>query len=98
MANATVRLDDMCFNEFGRIDRQLGRLEEGIQSLTEIVEKQAKYIEGIHNLVKEALEQVRKEEDHTARWGLVPPNGEEPQGRGESGNGSELPFDTNEEF
>ena len=100
-ANAVVRLDEMCFAELGRIDRQLLRIEKGIQDLTGIAERQAKYIEGIHSLVKETLEQTQAEEDHhhpTVRWGLVPPNGKEPQGRGGSGSGSERQFDMNEDF
>jgi len=49
----------------------------------------------------EVLGRMRdNEEAHhpTVRWGLVPLNSEEPQGRGGSSSASERQFDMNEDF
>ena len=98
MASAIVRLDDMCFEEFGRIDQQLRRIDENIAN---IVEQQARSIQEIHDVMMEVLGRMRDgEEAHrpTVRWSLVPPNGEEPQGRGGSSSASGRQFDMNEDF
>ena len=98
MASAIVRLDDTCFEEFGRIDQQLRRIDENIAN---IVEQQARSMQEIHDVMKEILGCMRdsREAHHpTVSWGLVPPNGEEPQGRGGSSSASERQFDMNEDF
>jgi methyl-accepting chemotaxis protein len=101
IASAMVRLDDSCFEEFGRMDQRLYRIEESMENLTSIMEKQAQSVREIQEMVEEVLDHAkggRNGHRPTVHWALDPPNGEEPQGRGGSSDESERQFETNEEF
>jgi hypothetical protein len=98
IASAMVRVDDMCFEEFGRVHQRLYYIE---QNLVEIAEKQARSTREIKELMEEVLGRMKGGSDArrpTVHWASDPPNGEEPRGKGEPSSGSERQFNTNEDF
>ena len=98
IASAMVRMDDMCFEEFGRIHQRLYYIE---RNLVKIAEKQAQSTREIQELMEEVLDRVQGGGDTrrpTVHWALDPPNGEEPQARGGSSDEEERRFETNEDF